>query len=130
MTRYLLLCFALMLGAVLLVAERPAAALQAYDDCPANATQLAQSNQPVRCRCDAAATRRGTVWGDDIYTSDSSICRAALHAGVIDANGGLVTLDPEQGRQGYAGSRRNGVETLRFGAWLRSFRVLRGGDWP
>jgi hypothetical protein len=62
------------------------------------------------------------VWGTDIYTNDSSICRAALHAGVISTNGGEVTVHPEPGQNRYLGTTRNGVTTDNYGNWGASFR--------
>ena len=35
---------------------------------------------------------KGSVWGTGIYTQDSSICRAAIHAGVNQDFGGLVLV--------------------------------------
>ena len=44
-----------------------------------------------------ACSPRGTahsVWGSDIYTSDSSICTAAVHSGLITyQQGGAVTIE-------------------------------------
>lgn len=74
--------------------------IQVYD-CPAN------------CAADA-----GAVWGTDIYTSDSSVCAAAIHAGVItDADGGLVIVRYEPGLESYASTTRNGITTEEYGAW-------------
>ena len=42
----------------------------------------------------------GNVWGNGIYSSDSFICRSAIHAGVIDFNGGdfgfVVSFEQEK----------------------------------
>lgn len=74
--------------------------IQVYD-CPAN------------CAADA-----GAVWGTDIYTSDSSVCAAAIHAGVItDVDGGLVIVRYEPGLESYASTTRNGITTEEYGAW-------------
>ncbi|MCU0463326.1 MAG: LCCL domain-containing protein [Anaerolineae bacterium] len=74
--------------------------IQVYD-CPAN------------CAADA-----GAVWGTDIYTSDSSVCAAAIHAGVItDADGGLVIVRYEPGLESYTSTTRNGITTEEYGAW-------------
>ena len=42
------------------------------------------------CRCVGGET--GIVWGTDVYTSDSVVCRAARHAGAVGPNPG--TLEP------------------------------------
>jgi hypothetical protein len=65
-----------------------------------------------------------SVWGTDIYTDDSSICTAAVHAGVITlANGGTFEMTILAGQSGYPGSTRNGVTTSQWGSWDRSFAV-------
>jgi hypothetical protein len=67
-----------------------------------------------------------TVWGTDIYTADSSICTAAVHAGLITfANGGTVTIELRPGRPLYGNTERNGVTTLAYGEYGRSF-VFKG----
>ncbi|PJF27741.1 MAG: hypothetical protein CUN53_02910 [Phototrophicales bacterium] len=71
-----------------------------------------------------------SVWGTDIYTDDSSICTAAVHAGVITpASGGTFEIMIMAGQSGYPGSTRNGVMTSQWGSWDRSFAVapINGG---
>ncbi len=63
----------------------------------------------------------GTVWGTDIYSDDSSICGAAVHAGVIGFGGGAVRLVVQPGQSQYIPSSRNGVTTSAWGQWGRSF---------
>src|SRR6185295_10419383 len=63
-----------------------------------------------------------TVWGSDVYTSDSSICTAALHSGLITLQqGGTVTIEIRPGRSIYGASERNGVISSTYGAWAQSF---------
>ena len=63
-----------------------------------------------------------SVWGSDIYTSDSSICTAAVHSGLITLQqGGTVTIELRPGRTIYGASERNGVTTNAYGAWGQSF---------
>ncbi|HXG30667.1 MAG TPA: LCCL domain-containing protein [Thermodesulfobacteriota bacterium] len=64
----------------------------------------------------------GSVSGTDIYTDDSSICTAAVHAGLITfASGGTVTIEIRPGRASYIGSRRNGVASGYWDSWPGSF---------
>ncbi len=92
--------------------------------CPATASQWRGRRSGTRCYCPPSATAtQGTVWGSDIYTDDSAICRAALHAGVIARSGGAVLITPLPGRSSYAGSARNGVSTTSYGSWPGSFSV-------
>jgi hypothetical protein len=68
------------------------------------------------------------VWGTDTYTVDSSVCTAAVHAGMIGFdNGGDVTIEVEEGRDAYTGSQRNGVSTLAYGAYDSSFVFVSAG---
>ena len=63
-----------------------------------------------------------SVWGTGIYTDDSSIGTAAVHAGLISfASGGKVTIKIVEGMSSYEGSQSNGVATSGYGAWGGSF---------
>jgi len=69
----------------------------------------------------------GSVWGAGPYTDDSSVCTAAVHAGVITlAQGGAVALEIQPGLGAYAGSTRNGITTYAWGQWQGSFLVTAG----
>lgn len=62
------------------------------------------------------------VYGTDLYTDDSAICMAAVHAGVISfAAGGTVTIEIRPGAASYTGSVRNGVSSQNYGGWQGSF---------
>ena len=64
-----------------------------------------------------------TIYGTDIYTSDSSICSAAVHAGKTTLAGGndfIVEWAP--GQASYTGSMRNGVTSSNWMAYPESFR--------
>ena len=66
------------------------------------------------------------VWGTDVYTDDSSIGAAAVHAGVITfAAGGTVTIRILPGRSSYTGSTRNGVTSLDYTDWDGSFEFVK-----
>ncbi|WP_202950800.1 LCCL domain-containing protein [Microcystis ichthyoblabe FBCC-A1114] len=70
--------------------------------------------------------RVGSVWGTNTYTDDSSICSAAVHAGLITArDGGVVTIRIRPGEDSYAGTNRNGVRSSSYGSWSGSFIFLR-----
>jgi hypothetical protein len=63
-----------------------------------------------------------TVWGTDIYTHDSSVCTAAVHAGLIDfEDGGVVVIEMRPGEASYVGTTANGVTTMSYGRWGLSF---------
>jgi LCCL domain len=66
--------------------------------------------------------REHSVWGSDVYTADSSICTAGVHAGLITyQQGGDVTIQLRPGRAIYGCSERNGVTTSSYGSYQRSF---------
>lgn len=66
----------------------------------------------------------GAVWGSDVYTDDSSLATAAVHAGVL-RNGEVgmvkVTLLVPDGP--FVGSDRNGVSSGNWTAWPNAYRV-------
>ncbi len=96
--------------------------------CPARFSDLpnATSTKDISCTCTANAT--GTVWGSGIYTTDSSICAAAVHAGAIPSTGGKVTLKKAPGCGSYAGSTQNGVTSALWGSFNGSFYFPSKGD--
>jgi len=64
----------------------------------------------------------GSVWGTDVYTDDSSICAAAVHAGRITAaQGGTVSYYIQPGQASYMGTSRNGITTSNYGSFPGSF---------
>ena len=65
----------------------------------------------VRCPPAAANQRLDGVHGTDSYPSETALCIAALHAGVITKKGGTVTVQLNPGAPAYKGSQRNGVMT-------------------
>ncbi len=67
-------------------------------------------------------TGNAEVWGNDVYTDDSTICVAAVHAGLINlSSGGKVTIEIRPGGSSYQGTSRNGIKTRNYGAWSGSF---------
>ena len=95
----------------------PADTREASSDC---STSFGGTAEPITCTCGPSAMT-GSVWGTDTYTSDSSICRAALHAGAVETSGGTVMVAPAAGCPNYEGTERNGVKSSHWGAYGRSF---------
>jgi len=71
----------------------------------------------------------GTVYGTDIYTDDSNVCAAAVHAGVMNRNGGRVTIEIRPGRESYQGTMRHGINTSSYARWPGSY-VFAGSEAP
>lgn len=64
----------------------------------------------------------GSIWGTDIYTSDSLLAMAAVHAGKL--NVGVTDVVPvtlSAGLSSYVGSTRNGVTSNSYGSYGASF---------
>lgn len=72
--------------------------------------------------CPAAPSdmRPRRVVGTDRYAFDSMICRAAVHAGHLDLDGGSITLRMESGSKDLIGSKRHGIETKDGGSVVRT----------
>ncbi|MBV2367209.1 LCCL domain-containing protein [Streptomonospora nanhaiensis] len=68
------------------------------------------------------AHHAGHVWGDGVYTDDSSVGLAAVHSGLVSlAEGGAVTFEIRPGQRAYGAASRNGVKSSRWGRWSGSF---------
>ena len=69
-------------------------------------------------RCPEAPSdmRQRMVFGTDSYDFSSMVCRAAVHAGKITTDGGIVTVQIDPGVKKLIGSIRNGIETKDKGA--------------
>jgi LCCL domain-containing protein len=78
-----------------------------------------------RFHCPPGKPLAGQVLGSGPYTDGSSICAAAVHAGVIRAaNGGLVTIELRPGQRHYVGSLRHFVQSEDYEPfWGGSFLV-------
>lgn len=67
----------------------------------------------------------GSIWGSGVYTDDSSVCTAGVHAGRITfARGGRVTIEIRPGQNSYSASTANGVRTSDYPRWDGSYVVL------
>jgi|GEM_PF-1556707 len=66
----------------------------------------------------------GTIWGTDVYTDDSSVAVAALHAGLLaDGETGIVTVTIQAGQSSYLGTSRNGVNSSNHGSHPGSYSL-------
>ena len=67
----------------------------------------------------------GAVWGTDIYTLDSHLGTAAVHAGVLKSGQtGVVKIKILLSPPNFVGSMRNGVSTADFGAFPGAYQIL------
>ncbi|HEV2286285.1 MAG TPA: LCCL domain-containing protein [Steroidobacteraceae bacterium] len=84
------------------------------------------NGERFRFHCPPGKPAPGQVIGSGPYTDASSICAAAVHAGVIRAaSGGLVTIEVRPGQARYVGSVSHYVQSEDFNEfWSGSFLVL------
>lgn len=72
--------------------------------------------------CPPGGSASGTIYGTDLYTTDSPVCVAAVHAGKIDFDkGGPVTFQIRAGAPSYAASTKAGIASQAWGAYGSSF---------
>uniref|UniRef100_A0A7N8WIN5 Cysteine-rich secretory protein LCCL domain containing 2 n=1 Tax=Mastacembelus armatus TaxID=205130 RepID=A0A7N8WIN5_9TELE len=64
-------------------------------------------NCPANC-----LNKKGKVWGTLFYDVQSSICRAAIHFGVIDNNGGVVDITRKDKHPFFVRATKNGIESF------------------
>lgn len=90
---------------------------------PKSVKMLTQKSFVAVCPANCAG---GALWGTDFYTTDSSICMAGIHAGVIKKEiGGNVTVTIEPGQPKYTGSERNGITSNNWPSYDSSFKVAK-----
>jgi LCCL domain len=66
----------------------------------------------------------GPVWGTDVYTGDSMLAPAAVHAGVVkDGEWAIVKVTVLRPPASYQGSLRKGVTSNHFGRYGSAYKV-------
>jgi hypothetical protein len=63
----------------------------------------------------------GSLWGSGPYTADSSVCKAAIHAGALKPAGGETTVVIRGSQEKFDGSSKNGVTSAGWGKYDRTF---------
>ncbi len=73
----------------------------------------------------------GSVWGAEVFTADSNLAAAAVHAGILKpGQRGLVRVRVLGAQTKFAASLKNGVQSTEYGAWPVSFTVEPGPALP
>ena len=77
----------------------------------------------VRCpeKCSKIPHR---VYGNGIYSGDSSICQAAIHSGALNDRGGEVKFEITQGKKIYFGSKAFGIESKERDSYVKSIQFF------
>ena len=72
-------------------------------------------------------SNQGPVWGSDVYTADSHLATAAVHAGAIEAGEDGVVARSVVSLAGMevVGTVRHGVMTMNWGPYPVGYRVSR-----
>jgi hypothetical protein len=67
----------------------------------------------------------GSIWGTDVYTADSNLACATVHAGVLKAGQTkVIKVKIVTSPQTFQGSSRHGVTTMAYGPYPGAFQVL------
>ena len=92
-------------------------------EAPANLLDLAQ---PVggTYYFRVGGTTDGPLWGTDVYTGDSSLAAAAVHAGLVQpGESAVVRVESVTPPPQFAGCVRNGVTSHDFGRYGSAYRL-------
>jgi hypothetical protein len=120
----------LLAGSALLVTAESAHAQRSLGLGPAEgAAALAkETDKRFTFVCPASDGTKASVYGTDVYTADSGICAAAIHAGVLQPGiADVVTIVMGSGAESFPSSTRNGVTTKGYGRWGASYTFARDG---
>lgn len=81
----------------------------------------------LSCTCPSNPSESSPIWGTGVYSGDSRICKAAIHAGAMDRTGGRVAIQTMADQPSYEASTHNGVTSLSYGPTRRlgSYRFVR-----
>jgi LCCL domain len=71
----------------------------------------------------------GSIYGTDLYTTDSHLATAAVHAGVLKlGETGTVKVKIVEGQNGYTQTTRNGITSNSWGQYGGSYKVSKVGE--
>lgn len=110
----------------------PQAVPMTMDVCPNTYEGVPGTAPTIVCTCPAEAVREGggaSLYGANPYFYQSSVCRAAMQAGAITAQGGRVTIAPATAPF-FPGVTRNGVTSAGWPSAGRGFRVVLAAGEP
>ncbi|XP_003228344.2 cysteine-rich secretory protein LCCL domain-containing 2 isoform X1 [Anolis carolinensis] len=104
-------------------------------DCYTTVEELCPFKKPAthcpRSYCPAYCKNEPSYWapvyGTNVYADSSSICKTAVHAGVLKENeGGYVDVMPVDKKKSYSGSLKNGIrsESLKTPREGKAFRIF------
>lgn len=113
---------------IFVTASLPALAQEALGIAPANGPGPPQAPGTRLTFVCPAGTGRAAVHGTDVYTADSGVCAAAIHAGALaPGRPGAVTILFGGAAESFLGSERNGVTTQGYGPWPNTYTFANDG---
>lgn len=94
---------------------------------PGNLTDFGTADHGKSFVFEVVGSGEGTVWGTDVYTGDSRLAAAAVHAGAVRVGErALVRVNISGGSERtFDGSERYGVRSLDYGNYPLAFTVER-----
>ncbi|MDP3506133.1 MAG: LCCL domain-containing protein [Myxococcales bacterium] len=73
---------------------------------------------------EVTGTTTGSVWGTEVYTSDTHLGAAAVHQGLLKpGERDVLKVTVIAGQSAYLGTTKNGVTSQGYGAWSVSFVI-------
>jgi hypothetical protein len=107
----------------LAVPEEPAAANVLRD--PGTLTNY-QNQIGKRFHFRVTGAQSGNLWGTDVYTGDSLLAAAAVHAGLLRSGQmGVVQVEIVMPPPQFQGSSRNGITSFPYGLYPGAYRLIR-----
>lgn len=98
---------------------------------PPDSLSRLQAEIGTEHRFTVTGSNRGIAWGTDVYTLDSNLSVAAVHAGALAVGEtGVVRVAIVDSPAEHVGSHRHGITTHNWPRYRMSFRVERVGAVP
>ncbi|MCI0358279.1 MAG: hypothetical protein L0211_07335 [Planctomycetaceae bacterium] len=96
---------------------------------PGNLTSFEAQQGKVLAFTVTGMAAGGSVWGTDVYTTDSRLAMAAVHAGLVKVGEtGIVRVKVIPAPPSFAGSSRHGITTSPYGPYRAAYQFVKGGD--
>ncbi len=81
----------------------------------------------VKCPHDCSKQNQN-VFGNELYSGDSSICQAAIHSGNMNDRGGEIQFMIEKGQKNYFGLKAFGILSKDRDSYVKSIRFFSASD--
>jgi hypothetical protein len=96
---------------------------------PGNLTAFESQSGKILSFTVTGAAVGGSVWGTDVYTTDSRLAIAAVHAGVLKVGEtGVVRVKVIASPPAFAGSSRHGIMTSPYGRYRAAYQFVKGDE--